>query len=130
MKKVLVVDDEEVMCKMVKRALQLEGVLASFALSAEKAFDMLEREMFSLIVTDIKMPKMDGLTFMKIVKKDMPKIAILAMSGYGTDKMAKEVAINGAYEFLSKPFEINDLLKSVKSGLNWEKGREGARLPL
>lgn len=127
MKKVLVVDDELVICKTVKRALRMDGVLASFALSSREALDMLESQTFNLVITDIKMPGMDGIAFMKVVRKNIPGMTILAISGFATDEMATEVHASGAYKFLSKPFEIKDLLRDVRSGFDLKRGKIGKR---
>lgn len=115
---ILVVDDEVMICNTIKRALRVDGLLVSFVLSVKEAIDMMEKQIFNLIITDIKMPEIDGIAFMKIIKRDRPEIPILAISGFATGKMAKEVSMNGAYGFLEKPFAIEDLLSKVRKGID------------
>ncbi len=121
MNKILVVDDDELVQKTLKRALDRDGMIVTLAPAAKVALEMLKKEQFELIITDVKMPEMDGITFLKTVKLDNPEIPIIVITGFATVEMTKEALQNGAYNFITKPFEIENILAIVKKGLTVQK---------
>lgn len=121
MPKILIVDDEEIVRATLKRALNRDDMVVTTASLAKDALVLLESEQFDLIMTDIKMPGMDGITFLKTVKLNDPKVPIIVLTGFATVEMTKDALQSGAYNFLTKPFEIEDILAVVKKGLTLKK---------
>lgn len=121
MAKILVVDDEEIVRTTLKRALNRDDMVVTTASLAKEALALLENEKFDLIMTDVKMPEMDGITFVKTVKLDDPEVPIVVLTGFATIEMTRDALQSGAYNFLTKPFEIENILAVVKRGLTLKK---------
>ncbi|KPA17038.1 signal transduction histidine kinase [Candidatus Magnetomorum sp. HK-1] len=106
--KILIIDDESDILKMVERILLLEDYQVSTALSGKQAMSMLYEENFDLVVTDIRMPEMDGLEVIERVKAHDDLIEIIVLSGYATLDNAIDALKNGrAFHFVMKP--LNDI---------------------
>ncbi|MBU1924278.1 MAG: response regulator [Candidatus Omnitrophica bacterium] len=121
MAKILVVDDEEVLRQTLKRLLDSKDMAVSVSASAKEALVMLEKEKFDLVITDVKMPEMDGIEFLKVAKSNDPEIPIVVLTGFATIDMTKEALQNGAYNFITKPFEAENIIGIVKKGLKLKK---------
>ncbi|MFH1352158.1 MAG: response regulator [bacterium] len=115
MKKVLVIDDEQDIVEVIRFALQEEGFETAFALDGADGLKEVERFKPDVIVLDIIMEKMDGVTFVKRLKKDIPVIVISACDSMTRERVEKEIKVNN---WLEKPFEIKTLLDEVKKQLN------------
>ncbi|ABP66932.1 response regulator receiver protein [Caldicellulosiruptor saccharolyticus DSM 8903] len=111
---VLFVDDEENILSALKRALIDEEYRCLFAKSGDEALKILEKENVQVIVADMKMPEMDGLTLLKIVKQKYPKIVRVVLSGF-TQLPQVLAAINqaGIFRFITKPWNVEEELKIV-----------------
>jgi DNA-binding NtrC family response regulator len=119
--KILVVDDEPIVLESCKRVLG-ESFEVSLAKSADDALESMSREVFSLILLDIKMPGKDGMTLMRQVKEKWPDIPVIIMSGYVTNETMEEVAKTDAATFLAKPFTPDELVQTVHQVLVKEEG--------
>ena len=111
---ILVVDDETDVRFMVKTALEQEGYIVLDAPDAESALELLDGNNFELILTDINLPGMDGLQLLDKVKVRQPNIGVIMMTGYNQSYDLNEALLEGADEYISKPFEIDTLLKVVE----------------
>lgn len=112
--KVLVVDDEENMLHMISNILTRAGYLVRTAGDGEKGLAVLRDEGADFILCDIRMPKMDGLSFLKASRQAAPEVTVVMMSAYGTIDMAVEAMKLGAYDFISKPFKSDEILLAIK----------------
>ncbi len=114
--KVLVVDDEDSIRKRCVRLLSRQGYHVIGASSASAAWRLIGKEgaWFDLLLVDIRMPGMDGIQLMEKVKAQRPGIEVIIMTGYATVETAVKAMKNGAYDYLSKPFEMEELLHLVK----------------
>jgi DNA-binding NtrC family response regulator len=106
---VLVVDDEEVARQFCSTALDSLGFAAQTAASGSQALKMLETGQFDVVLADIRMPGMSGLELLKIVKQTYPDIDVVMMTGYGSIPSAVQAIKLGAYDYLTKPFRVDDL---------------------
>ncbi|MBN1794919.1 MAG: response regulator [Candidatus Omnitrophica bacterium] len=112
--KILVVDDEEIMCTLLKEVLSAEGHDVYTASNGVDALGVLEEEGCDIILSDIRMPDMDGLKLLHaIIERDPEKIVIM-MTGYATLATAREAIKEGAYDYLMKPFDIEGVRRSIK----------------
>ena len=113
-KKLLVIDDEENMRLFLKAMLEKEGYDVSLASDGQEGLQVLEQNEFDTILCDLRMPKMDGLTFLKNASKKNISATIITMSAYGTIDLAIETMQLGAYDYISKPFKPAEILLALK----------------
>ena len=114
--RILVVDDEDSMRKRCVRLLSRQGYHVIGAASSLAALDLIQKESawFDLLLVDIRMPGMDGIQLMEKVKAQRQAVEVIIMTGYATVETAVKAMKNGAYDYLSKPFEMDELLHLVK----------------
>jgi DNA-binding NtrC family response regulator len=118
MKPILIVDDDPHMRAALTEAMQRMGYAAVVCESAVKAVEKLGESEFSLVVTDMKMPNMDGLAFLKEVRRRDSGLPVLVITGFGTVENAVETMKEGATDYLMKPFSFDALNKTVCSIMN------------
>ncbi len=127
--KIAVVDDEEVMRRLVTEVLKGEGYEVFPFSNALEALEQVKNENFDLILTDLKMPEMDGMDLIKSAHKVNPDIGAIFMTGYASLSSAREAVKEGAYDYILKPFDLNEVRNSVAKAINkkitdQEKARE------
>lgn len=115
--RVLVIDDEEIVRISCLRTLQPEGYEVKVVQSGAEGIKILEKETFDLVLTDLKMPDMDGIEVLRRVKEGWPDAEIIIITGYGTVGSAIQAMKFGAFDYLEKPFTPQDLLLVVSRAL-------------
>ena len=115
--RILVTDDEESMRYYLKRSLKRRGYRVEAAEDGEKALELEEARPFDVVVLDLKMPGMDGLEVLRRVRKLDPEVMVILMTAYGTIRSAVEAMRNGAFDYITKPFEIEELEILVERAL-------------
>ncbi len=115
----LIIDDEKDMLDGLKRILpyELENTRIRVSSSPLQALELVSRSSFDLILMDVRMPEMDGIDLLEQVKKIDPGITIIMMTAYGSIETAVQAIKMGAYDFITKPFDIPDLVRNIKKGL-------------
>ena len=116
-KKVLVVDDEFNILDLIRRALTAAGYATITAESALDGLLALQDNPVSLLITDVKMPGMDGLDLMRQVREISPDLPIAVISGYGTEEMAAAALEHGAFYFINKPFNVESIQEVARKGM-------------
>ncbi len=116
--RILVVDDEKGVVRSCVRILEREGFVASGKTNSLSVPELLKQETFDLLLSDIKMPKMDGLELLRLAKEIDPHITVVLITGYGTMEDAINAIRLGAHGFLMKPFEPEDLVTTIKDNLS------------
>ncbi|RLF56849.1 MAG: diguanylate cyclase response regulator, partial [Thermoplasmata archaeon] len=111
------VDDEESVREPVVRMLQTLGFRARGAGSAEEALELLKNDKYTFLLTDINMPKMDGLELIARVKNEYPELCSIAMTGYTKKYRYIDVINAGATDFVNKPFNIEELEAKLKRAI-------------
>ncbi|MBD3234619.1 MAG: response regulator [candidate division Zixibacteria bacterium] len=111
---ILVVDDESMMRSLLKSILLREGYQVALAEDGHQALEMLEAGEFDLVLSDIKMPKMDGFELLKAVKSRDPHIGMIMMTGFGNSFTVKDALILGADEYITKPFKAHEIALVVE----------------
>jgi DNA-binding response OmpR family regulator/predicted regulator of Ras-like GTPase activity (Roadblock/LC7/MglB family) len=117
-KRILVVDDEPNVVKTCARMLELEGFAVRGATDGSEAVDLYRREHFDLVLTDLKMPGMDGLRVLETIKLHNPRAAVAILTAYGTKENVVEALKLGACEFLEKPLDAKTLVAAVRRTLD------------
>lgn len=127
---ILIVDDEPDLLQGLKRTISMElncEVLATD--NASEALQTLQLHPVDVVLTDIRMPGMDGFSLLQAIKELDPSITVIIMTGYGTIEKAVEAIKAGAYDFIPKPFEEERLIHLLKNGLELNRlVRENSRL--
>ena len=112
--KILVVDDEEALRTVLSTELEGEGYQVNTAADGEEAIKILGSQQFHLILLDIKMPNVDGFEVLKYVKQHQPSTKVIMLTGFADLKNAIESKKLGAEDFVSKPYDLVDLLTTVE----------------
>jgi len=116
--KVLIVDDERDMLNLLAKVLVKKcGCTVVTAVSAEEALEGIHADPPDVVLTDIKMPGMDGLDFFRQVTAIDPAITVILMTGYGTIEMAVQALKDGAYDFIEKPFDNERIIRTVSRAI-------------
>jgi DNA-binding NtrC family response regulator len=113
--KVLFVDDEEDFVRTMAERMQMREMGGEVALSGEEALQMLEDDIPDVMVLDLRMPGIDGMEVLKRVKKTYPQIQVIIMTGHGSDRDEEEARRLGAFDYLRKPVDINQLMETVRN---------------
>ena len=111
---ILIIDDEPKMCKILRFALEPVGYQVTTAESAEEGVEKFDAAEFDLVLTDLKMPGKDGLYVLDTVKKKRPDTEVILMTAYATAQNAVDAMKKGAYDYIIKPFEMDELKMKVK----------------
>jgi len=118
--KILVVDDERGLCAGIQEALQREGYTVDAATDALAALQMAEGRLYNLVITDFRMPQMSGLELLARVKEKSRDTLFIVMTAYGTVEGAVEAMKQGAYDYLSKPLDMQRLRTLVQKALEFQ----------
>jgi len=110
---IIVVDDEEVVVSLVRDALQDDGFSVETAQDAFEALDIIEHKAIDLVITDIRMPKMDGIEMIKRVREMRPDVTVIFTTGYANLNSAKDALQQGATDYILKPFELKEMRQAV-----------------
>ena len=117
MQRVLVVDDEQRLADLVCLSLTDQGYAASAHIRAADALAVFDREHVDLVISDLRMPDMDGRQLMHEVKQRSPDTAVIIMTAYASVRDAVDLVKQGAYDFVPKPFDMDELLAAVERAL-------------
>ena len=111
--KILLVDDEKQFVDTLSERLEMRGFTARVAYDGAQPLEMVKMPT-DVIVLDLRMPGMDGFEVLKAVKKSNPDVQVIILTGHGGDAEEKTAYRMGAYSFLRKPMDIDDLLSSIR----------------
>ena len=112
--RVLVVDDEEDFVEMLSLRLNEAGERVTSAFSGKECLETLEKTDIDVVILDIKMPGMDGMQTLKEIRKRFPLIEVIMLTGHGTTETAVEGMKLGAFDYLLKPAEFDNLLEKLE----------------
>ena len=116
---VLVVEDDVSMRALIAQVLQPLAARVLAVVAPQHALDCLENEEVAVVVTDLRMPRVDGLEMLKFARQKSPNTLVVLITGYATVESAVEALKRGAYDYLKKPFEPADLLKTIERALEY-----------
>ncbi|NDV19862.1 response regulator [Pseudodesulfovibrio sp. JC047] len=112
---VLVVDDEPDFLKLIQRRLAKRNVDVDVATSGESALEQLRKNSVDVVILDVKMPGLSGIETLKEIRKRFGNIAVIMLTGHGSVKSGIDGMSHGAYDYILKPFSIDDLLERIRA---------------
>ncbi|MCB0282357.1 MAG: sigma-54-dependent Fis family transcriptional regulator [Calditrichaeota bacterium] len=111
--RILVVDNEQRMCLLIKQSLELENYSVETAFSGNEAIQKVKSTAFDVVITDLKMQPVDGLQVLKTVKEIQPSAEVILITAFATQETALQAMKSGAYDYLIKPFKMDELIIRV-----------------
>jgi two-component system nitrogen regulation response regulator NtrX len=118
MQKILIIDDERAIRNVLKDILQTEGYQTDDAADGEEGLQKFLNNPYDLVICDIKMPKLDGIEFLQKAQEAKPEVPIIIISGHGNIETAVDAVKKGAFDFVSKPPDLNRFLITLRNALD------------
>ncbi len=122
--KILLVDDEREYARVLAKRLGKRGFKVTTAFSGAEGIQALRRTDFDVALVDLKMEDMNGLEVLSIFKKMAPEVAVIMVTGHGSAQAAKDGIRMGAFDYLSKPCELDDLIAKIKQAMGGSEPQE------
>jgi len=116
-KRILVIDDEEMILKVIREELRYEGFLVDIANAAEDGYRLIRENHYDLVLLDYQMPNINGFQLLSELKKIKPELLAIIMTAFGSIDHAVEAMKLGAYDYVTKPFEDDELVSKIQQAL-------------
>ncbi|MFP4452914.1 MAG: response regulator [Desulfobacterales bacterium] len=116
-KKILLVDDEEEFVTTLAERLEIRGFMAEAATSGKQALELIENLDFDVAILDVKMPGMDGVQVMEKIRELHPDVPVILLTGYGSTDEGLQGVDKGAFDYLMKPLDIEELISKIHEAL-------------
>ena len=121
--RLLIVDDEVGFVNILTKRLRRRNMEVASAYTGTEAIQILRKQDFDVAVLDLKMEEMDGIEVLKIFKKMDPKMVVIMLTGHGSEQAAREGIEFGAFDYLTKPCELEDLMAKIREAYQ-ERNRD------
>ncbi|HEY8398852.1 MAG TPA: response regulator, partial [Flavihumibacter sp.] len=118
MSQILIIDDERAIRKTLGEILSYEGYKVDEASDGEEGLKKFKEKTYDVVLCDIKMPKLDGIEFLDKAREANPDVPIIMISGHGTIETAVEAVKKGAFDYISKPPDLNRLLITLRNAMD------------
>ncbi len=115
--RILVVDDEQIVCESCQRILEEEGLDVETASGGMEAFAKMKEHPFDIVITDLKMPGIDGMEVLRTIRRDYPDTIVIMITGFSTVETAVEAMKLGAFDYIPKPFTPDEVSVVVKKAI-------------
>ena len=113
--KLLLVDDEKAFTDVLSKRLSKRNMDVTTAYSGTEAIQALRKHDFDVAVLDLKMEDMDGIDVLKVFMKMLPQMPVIMLTGHGSEQAARDGVTYGAFDYLTKPYEFEDLLRKIQA---------------
>lgn len=123
MARILLVDDEPSILSVLATLMKTEGHETVSARGGDKAPEILRGEAFDLMISDIRMSPLDGLELLKIARREWPAMSVIMLTAYGSVETAVQAMKQGAFDYVTKPFKVDELLMTVQRALEYTRLR-------
>ena len=123
--RVLVIDDEDIVRTSCSRTLVPEGYETELSRNGVDGLEILEKGGVDLVLTDLKMPDMDGIEVLRNIKNRWPEVEVIIVTGYQTVDTAVKAIKLGAFDYIEKPFTPDVLVAAVEKAFEHKKGKQG-----
>lgn len=124
-KNILIVDDEHSIRELCKELLEEEGYKITLAVDGQDALDKMDFDIYDLFIIDMAMPRLGGFELMKLIKRKQPLAVIIILTGFSSIEGAVKAVHAGAFQYLSKPINADELFEVVKAGLQYSEDLYG-----
>jgi two-component system response regulator PilR (NtrC family) len=114
---ILVVDDEKSMCEFLEIMLKKDGYEVTSTTSGDKALELLDNNLYSMVLTDVKMPGVNGFEVLRKTKEVSPDTVVIMITAYGSPEGAVTAIKEGAYDYITKPFRVEEVKLTIKKSL-------------
>ena len=121
---ILLLDDEPIVCDRLQEFLEKRGMSVESYYESPKAIERIKEKFFDVIVADLRMEGPTGIDVLNVVKRGPHKSEVIIITGYGSFETYREAELGGVYDFISKPFKMEDIYKLVKKAAR--KARKNA----
>jgi DNA-binding NtrC family response regulator len=111
---ILILDDEPIVCKRLHPALEKAGYEVEAFTRSTEAMERVKAKEFDIVITDLKMEGVDGMTFLSTVKARSPATEVIVITGFATMETAKESYQKGVFDFVAKPFKLGEIQEVVR----------------
>ncbi|MCU0639799.1 MAG: sigma-54 dependent transcriptional regulator [Candidatus Krumholzibacteria bacterium] len=118
---ILLVDDEDTIRMFLEKTIRDEGYEALTAATGQEALDKTRSELPDLVLLDLKLPDMNGIDVLRKIKEDLPEVCVIMLTAFGDIETAVTAIKKGAFDFVSKPVNLEQLLLTIEKGLNSQK---------
>lgn len=115
--KILIVDDDEISREILQDAIEQPGVEIGLASDGVEGLEKLATQPFDILITDLNMPRMDGLTLLREARQRYPHILTIIITGYGSLESAIEAIRQGTYDYIQKPFKIEEMTVTTRNAI-------------
>jgi len=115
--RILVADDEQSMREFLDIMLEKEGYKVSLAANGEEVVKLIDNDLFDLVLLDIRMPKLDGISALKKIKAIAPETVVIMITAYASADTAIKAMKEGAYDYITKPFKVDEIKLIIKNAL-------------
>jgi DNA-binding NtrC family response regulator len=119
MAKIILVDDEASILSVLSTLLKAEGHEVVPVLGGEKAMEVIKGQQFDLMISDIRMSPVDGMQLLRTIRRESPSTAVIMITAYGSVETAVEAMKEGAFDYVTKPFKVDELLITVQRALEY-----------
>jgi len=126
MSRILIVDDDPRIPIMLRHLLKIKGHEGISAESGLQALELIKQDAFDLIISDLRMPKMNGIEFLREVKTLNPSIPVILVTAYASKETTIDSVKLGAFDYLSKPFKVDELMTIIGRALTVDKDKTRA----
>ena len=116
--KILIVDDETDFLAVMRERLAMRGVEADISESAEDALKKIEEQLYDAVILDLKMPGMDGIEALKLIRERRPELQVILLTGHATVEKCIEAMKSGAMDFVLKPADLEKLQEKIRDAKN------------
>jgi DNA-binding response OmpR family regulator len=120
--RLLLVDDEVGYLEVLSKRLRVRGFHVTTASSGAEAIRIVRRHNFEAAVLDLKMEDMDGIDVLKVLKKMLPPLQVIMLTGHGSERAAREGLANGAFDYLIKPISLQVLVDRIQAAVAAAEG--------
>ena len=115
--KLLIADDEKITLKNLEHAMKKEGYEVVGTHSGSNALKLIDEKEFDVVLTDLRMEKVDGMQILKRCRELYPDIEVVMITGYATVQSATEAMKKGAYDYITKPFKLDEVRRVVREAI-------------
>ena len=130
MARILVVDDDRGVREFLEIMLTREGYDVATAETGPESLSIFKKSNFDLVLTDLKMPKMDGIDLLKEIKAIAPQVAVILLTAHASGSTAVAAMQEGAFDYIEKDFDVDDLKATIRDALTKKGVAENERKPL